>query len=148
MLNFSQFSQFRPTKGFVSDLVGLLELVLVFPLAVFYSTEIWLSKLIKSTFPQYGELYLAIRGDKTLMNLNYNFLGSKFTKVLISQLWLAPSCSNCRDSWDVVQRMQKCKNLGAGLPRRYRTVLNKNSVFLAVLCTFRAKLRLRFFHGY
>ena len=37
-LNFSLLLQYSQTKGFVPDLTGLIERVLVFPLAVLFST--------------------------------------------------------------------------------------------------------------
>ena len=67
---------------------------------------------------------LAIRGDKTFMYLRYNFFGSKFTKMSISQLWLAAGCSLCTIRRDLVPRVRKCQIFGAGMPRRYHTVHN------------------------
>ena len=50
--------------------------------------------------------------------------GSKFTKMLISQLWLATGCLNCTIRRNLSLRARKCAKLGAGIPLRYRTGLN------------------------
>ena len=65
--------------------------------------------------------------------------GSNFTKISISPNWTVASCSKCTNPGNRVPCVRKCKNFSAGIPARYCTILNQNSIFFDNFVQFLSK---------